>query len=187
MPRPIYFNGKFYSGGLNGVQRVADRLIRECDDGYSAPYGDYVADDDGGGSWHTRSFTLGPKSTDPVPTLWVTLEGNMKFNAGIPTLNDSDAKTCIGRVVTLPGERPELTIDGIEDLPEQPALAGAYNYVAPSTPDPVSTLNVTLTYVSAVSEDTDDDEDQPQRAARYLRDDKCRYVSGVNACERIAQ
>ncbi|AOR78987.1 glycosyltransferase family 1 protein [Novosphingobium resinovorum] len=31
MPRPIYFNGKFYSGGLNGVHRVADRLIRECD------------------------------------------------------------------------------------------------------------------------------------------------------------
>lgn len=31
MPRPIYFNGKFYAGGLNGVHRVADRLIRECD------------------------------------------------------------------------------------------------------------------------------------------------------------
>lgn len=31
MPLPIYFNGKFYSGGLNGVHRVADRLIRECD------------------------------------------------------------------------------------------------------------------------------------------------------------
>ncbi|MCJ2188389.1 glycosyltransferase family 4 protein [Novosphingobium beihaiensis] len=30
-PLPIYFNGKFYSGGLNGVHRVADRLIRECD------------------------------------------------------------------------------------------------------------------------------------------------------------
>lgn len=30
-PRPIYFNGKFYGGGLNGVHRVADRLIRECD------------------------------------------------------------------------------------------------------------------------------------------------------------
>jgi glycosyltransferase involved in cell wall biosynthesis len=28
---PIYFNGKFYSAGLNGVHRVADRLIRECD------------------------------------------------------------------------------------------------------------------------------------------------------------
>lgn len=31
MPQPIYFNGKFYGGGLNGVHRVADRLIRECD------------------------------------------------------------------------------------------------------------------------------------------------------------
>ena len=31
MPLPIYFNGKFYSGSLNGVHRVADRLIRECD------------------------------------------------------------------------------------------------------------------------------------------------------------
>jgi glycosyltransferase involved in cell wall biosynthesis len=32
MPRPpIYFNGKFYMGALNGVHRVADRLIRECD------------------------------------------------------------------------------------------------------------------------------------------------------------
>lgn len=31
MPRPVYFNGKFYAGGLNGVHRVADRLIRECD------------------------------------------------------------------------------------------------------------------------------------------------------------
>lgn len=30
-PRPVYFNGKFYGGGLNGVHRVADRLIRECD------------------------------------------------------------------------------------------------------------------------------------------------------------
>lgn len=29
--RPIYFNGKFYGGRLNGVHRVADRLIRECD------------------------------------------------------------------------------------------------------------------------------------------------------------
>ena len=29
--RPIHFNGKFYGGGLNGVHRVADRLIRECD------------------------------------------------------------------------------------------------------------------------------------------------------------
>ncbi len=29
--RPIYFNGKFYGRGLNGVHRVADRLIRECD------------------------------------------------------------------------------------------------------------------------------------------------------------
>jgi glycosyltransferase involved in cell wall biosynthesis len=28
---PLYFNGKFYAGGLNGVHRVADRLIRECD------------------------------------------------------------------------------------------------------------------------------------------------------------
>jgi glycosyltransferase involved in cell wall biosynthesis len=31
MPQPIYFNGKFYTGGINGVHRVADRLIRECD------------------------------------------------------------------------------------------------------------------------------------------------------------
>jgi glycosyltransferase involved in cell wall biosynthesis len=29
---PLYFNGKFYGGSLNGVHRVADRLIRECDD-----------------------------------------------------------------------------------------------------------------------------------------------------------
>jgi glycosyltransferase involved in cell wall biosynthesis len=29
--RSIVFNGKFYAGGLNGVHRVADRLIRECD------------------------------------------------------------------------------------------------------------------------------------------------------------
>lgn len=29
--RPVVFNGKFYAGGLNGVHRVADRLIRECD------------------------------------------------------------------------------------------------------------------------------------------------------------
>ncbi len=28
---PIYFNGKFYSGGMNGVHRVSDRLIREVD------------------------------------------------------------------------------------------------------------------------------------------------------------
>lgn len=29
--RPVYFNGKFYAAGLNGVHRVADRLIREID------------------------------------------------------------------------------------------------------------------------------------------------------------
>lgn len=29
--RPVYFNGKFYSGALNGVHRTADRLIREVD------------------------------------------------------------------------------------------------------------------------------------------------------------
>jgi glycosyltransferase involved in cell wall biosynthesis len=29
--RPLYINGKFYAGGLNGVHRVADRLIRELD------------------------------------------------------------------------------------------------------------------------------------------------------------
>lgn len=29
--KPVYFNGKFYSGGLNGVHRVADRLVREYD------------------------------------------------------------------------------------------------------------------------------------------------------------
>lgn len=28
---PLYFNGKFYSGGMNGVHRVSDRLIREVD------------------------------------------------------------------------------------------------------------------------------------------------------------
>ncbi len=28
---PIYFNGKFYAGSLNGVHRVSDRLIREID------------------------------------------------------------------------------------------------------------------------------------------------------------
>lgn len=34
--RPIYFNGKFYGGNLNGVHRVADRMIRACDDLLSA-------------------------------------------------------------------------------------------------------------------------------------------------------
>ena len=29
--RSIVFNGKFYAGSLNGVHRVADRLIAECD------------------------------------------------------------------------------------------------------------------------------------------------------------
>ncbi|MGF7154562.1 glycosyltransferase family 4 protein [Novosphingobium gossypii] len=28
---PVYINGKFYAGGLNGVHRVADRLVREID------------------------------------------------------------------------------------------------------------------------------------------------------------
>ena len=31
MLRPVVFNGKFYAGGLNGVHRVADRLIRGVD------------------------------------------------------------------------------------------------------------------------------------------------------------
>jgi len=30
-PTPIYINGKFYGAGLNGVHRVADRLIHELD------------------------------------------------------------------------------------------------------------------------------------------------------------
>lgn len=34
--KPICFNGKFYAGGLNGVHRVADRLIREVDRRLSA-------------------------------------------------------------------------------------------------------------------------------------------------------
>lgn len=29
--RALHFNGKFYAGSLNGVHRVADRLVRECD------------------------------------------------------------------------------------------------------------------------------------------------------------
>ncbi len=29
--RPIFINGKFYAGGMNGVHRVADRLIAELD------------------------------------------------------------------------------------------------------------------------------------------------------------
>lgn len=29
--QPVYINGKFYSGRLNGVHRVADRLVRELD------------------------------------------------------------------------------------------------------------------------------------------------------------
>ncbi len=33
---PLVFNGKFYSGRLNGVHRVADRLIRQVDDILSA-------------------------------------------------------------------------------------------------------------------------------------------------------
>jgi glycosyltransferase involved in cell wall biosynthesis len=36
MMRPITINGKFYSGSLNGVHRVADRLIRELDRGLAA-------------------------------------------------------------------------------------------------------------------------------------------------------
>jgi glycosyltransferase involved in cell wall biosynthesis len=31
VPTPIYINGKFYGAGLNGVHRVADRLIHELD------------------------------------------------------------------------------------------------------------------------------------------------------------
>lgn len=31
MKKPIFFNGKFYAGELNGVHRVADRLVREVD------------------------------------------------------------------------------------------------------------------------------------------------------------
>ena len=31
LPHPLYFNGKFYGAGLNGVHRVADRLIHACD------------------------------------------------------------------------------------------------------------------------------------------------------------
>lgn len=34
--QPVYFNGKFYAGGLNGVHRVADRLIREFDEQLAA-------------------------------------------------------------------------------------------------------------------------------------------------------
>ena len=34
--KSVYFNGKFYAGGLNGVHRVADRLIREFDEQLAA-------------------------------------------------------------------------------------------------------------------------------------------------------
>lgn len=34
---PVYINGKFYSGALNGVHRVADRLVRELDDRFGKP------------------------------------------------------------------------------------------------------------------------------------------------------
>lgn len=34
--RTIFINGKFYAGGLNGVHRVADRLIHELDDALGA-------------------------------------------------------------------------------------------------------------------------------------------------------
>jgi len=34
---PVYINGKFYAGGLNGVHRVADRLVREIDTRLGVP------------------------------------------------------------------------------------------------------------------------------------------------------
>lgn len=56
-PRPIYFNGKFYSGGLNGVHRVADRLIRECDARLSER------------SRRPEAVLLAPESSDWIPEL----------------------------------------------------------------------------------------------------------------------
>ena len=59
MPRPIYFNGKFYSGGLNGVHRVADRLIRECD----ARLGERSL------AHRPEAVLLAPEASDWVPDL----------------------------------------------------------------------------------------------------------------------
>ena len=59
MPRPLYFNGKFYGGGLNGVHRVADRLIRECD----ARLMERRAGD------RPETVLLAPRSSDWLPDL----------------------------------------------------------------------------------------------------------------------
>ena len=59
MPRPIYFNGKFYSGGLNGVHRVADRLIRECDARLNAELAPN----------RPEAVLIAPESSDWVPDL----------------------------------------------------------------------------------------------------------------------
>lgn len=59
-PLPLYFNGKFYSGGIHcGVHRVADRLIRECDALLAAmPDGD-----------RPKAVLLAPEDADWVPPL----------------------------------------------------------------------------------------------------------------------
>jgi len=164
---------EFYWEGCDGTPSGPDNQ-RTCGGPYASPYQQRVATTNSG-LFQTDSETFGPVPTDPVPTLFVALEGLDVGEENFPALNTADFESCVGRAVltTTPGVPPELTINGIGALPRQPGLLGAYDSDDAGTDlDAVSTLDVTLTYVSEGSEDTDNDSVRDE-------DDNCRFLANT--------
>lgn len=68
---PIYINGKFYAGGLNGVHRVADRLVRELDaklGSTSAPMVTLLLPTRHAGSWQPDLHNIHIRALDEAPS-----------------------------------------------------------------------------------------------------------------------
>ncbi|MFS0848420.1 glycosyltransferase family 4 protein [Novosphingobium panipatense] len=68
---PIYINGKFYSGGLNGVHRVADRLVRELDrqlEGAGGPSVTLLLPTRHSGTWRPALRTIAIRDCDEAPS-----------------------------------------------------------------------------------------------------------------------
>jgi len=68
---PIYINGKFYAGGMNGVHRVADRLVRELDarvDCADAPPVTLLLPARHGGAWRPDLRAIAVRELDEAPS-----------------------------------------------------------------------------------------------------------------------
>jgi hypothetical protein len=124
------------------------------------------------------SYTTGPNPADSVPTLFAVLEGGNPSPEEPPLtrLNGAGAKKCIGQVfLNTPGSPPELSIAGVEGLPNQPPILKAVDSNSDFAPDGVSTLDVTLlesASSNASSEDTDNDTVRDE-------DDNCEFLANT--------